>query len=132
MLVQTKLEVCVGVRSGPKGPVIDLSIFGLEIPVQAKFKVCVGVHSGPRGPVVDIFICGGLPVDLEICSSARRLGSPKTCPNKLSPGQGRAGPGPGPGPGEGQGQGQGQDAGGRGPRSEPRAPMQMSVALSAV
>ena len=28
MLVQSKFEVCVGVRSGPKGPVIDLSIFG--------------------------------------------------------------------------------------------------------
>ena len=30
MFVQTKFEVCIGVRSGPKGPVIDLSIFGLE------------------------------------------------------------------------------------------------------
>ena len=28
MLVQTKFEVCVGVRSGPKGPVIELSIIG--------------------------------------------------------------------------------------------------------
>ena len=30
MLVQTKFKVCVGVRSGPKGPVIDLSFVGLE------------------------------------------------------------------------------------------------------
>ena len=28
MLVQTQFKVCVGVRSGPKGPVIDLSLFG--------------------------------------------------------------------------------------------------------
>ena len=28
--MQTKFKVCVGVRSGPKGPVMDLSIVGLE------------------------------------------------------------------------------------------------------
>ena len=28
--MQTKFKVCVGVRSGPKGPVNDLSIVGLE------------------------------------------------------------------------------------------------------
>ena len=30
MFVQTTFKVCVGVRSGPKGPVIDLSFVGLE------------------------------------------------------------------------------------------------------
>ena len=30
MLVQSKFEVCVGVRSGPNGPVMDFSTFGLE------------------------------------------------------------------------------------------------------
>ena len=30
MLVQTKFKICVGARSGPTGPVIDLSFVGLE------------------------------------------------------------------------------------------------------
>ena len=49
MSVQTKFEVCVGVRSGPKGPVIDLSIFGLESRWGTFWA---------EGPVIDISICG--------------------------------------------------------------------------
>ena len=29
--------------------------------VQAAFRVCVGVRSGPKGPVIDISICGVAP-----------------------------------------------------------------------
>ena len=28
---------------------------------KAKFRVCVGVRSGPQGPVIDISICGVAP-----------------------------------------------------------------------
>ena len=28
---------------------------------KAKFRVCVGVRSGPKGPVIDISICWGGP-----------------------------------------------------------------------
>ena len=28
---------------------------------KAKFRVCVGVRSGPKGPVIDISICGVAP-----------------------------------------------------------------------
>ena len=30
MLVQSKFEVCVGVSSGPKGPVMEFSTVGIE------------------------------------------------------------------------------------------------------
>ena len=42
MLVQTKFEVCVGVRSGPKGPVIDLSIVGLESLSKQNLRFALG------------------------------------------------------------------------------------------
>ena len=32
--------------------------FDVSSLVQAAFKVCVGVRSGPKGPVIDISICG--------------------------------------------------------------------------
>ena len=43
--MQTKFKVCVGVRSGPKGPVIDLSIVGLESLSKQNFRVCAGVRT---------------------------------------------------------------------------------------
>ena len=30
-------------------------------PCPTKFRVCVGVDSGPKGPVIHILICGGAP-----------------------------------------------------------------------
>ena len=83
MLVQTKFEVCVGVRSGSKGPVIDLSIFGLESPSKQNLGFALGYILGRRALSLIFRSVEGLPVDLEICSSARRLGGPKACPNKL-------------------------------------------------
>ena len=60
-----------GVRSGPKGPVIDLPILGFEgnnpYPVRANTMKQIGVHnlgfalgvcSGPQGPVIDLPIFG--------------------------------------------------------------------------
>ena len=62
MLVQTQFKVCVGVRSGPKGPVIDLSIVGLESFSKPNLGFALGyVQSEPKGPVMDSSICGGAP-----------------------------------------------------------------------
>ena len=62
MLVQTKFKVCVGVRSGPKGPVIDLSFVGLESLSKQNLRFALGyVQSEPKGPVIDSSICGGAP-----------------------------------------------------------------------
>ena len=62
MLVQTQCKVCVGVRSGPKGPVIDLSIVGLESLSKENLGFALGyVQSEPKGPVIDSSICGGAP-----------------------------------------------------------------------
>ena len=83
MLVQTKFRVCAGVRSGPKGPVIDLSIVGLESLSKPNLGFALGyVQSEPKGPVIDSSV-EGLPVDLEICSSIRRFGGPNACPIKI-------------------------------------------------
>ena len=49
MLVQSKFEVCVGVRSGPKGPVTDFSTFGLESLFKQNLKFALCVHSGTKG-----------------------------------------------------------------------------------
>ena len=52
--MQTKFKVCVGVRSGPKGPVIDLSIVGLESLSKQNLGFVLGyVQSEPKGPVID-------------------------------------------------------------------------------
>ena len=60
--MQTKFKVCVGARSGPKGPVIDLSIVGLESLSKQNLGFAVGyVQSEPKGPVIDSSICGGAP-----------------------------------------------------------------------
>ena len=57
--MQTKFKVCVGVRSGPKGPVIDLSIVGLESLSKENLGFALGyVQSEPKGPVIDSSICG--------------------------------------------------------------------------
>ena len=62
MLVQTKFRVCAGVRSGPTGPVIDLSIVGLESLSKPNLGFALGyVQSEPKGPVIDSSICGGAP-----------------------------------------------------------------------
>ena len=34
---------------------------GVPSLVQAAFRVCVGVRSGPKGPVIDISMCGVAP-----------------------------------------------------------------------
>ena len=50
------------VRSGPKGPVIDLSIVGLESLSKPNLGFALGyVQSEPKGPVIDSSICGGAP-----------------------------------------------------------------------
>ena len=41
MLVQSKFEVCVGVRSGPKGPVMDFSAFGLDSLFKQNLKLAL-------------------------------------------------------------------------------------------
>ena len=57
--MQTKFKVCVGVRSGPKGPVIDLSMVGLESLSKQNLGFALGyVQSEPKGPVIDSSICG--------------------------------------------------------------------------
>ena len=57
--MHTKFKVCVGVRSGPKGPVIDLSIVGLESLSKQNLGFALGyVQSQPKGPVIDSSICG--------------------------------------------------------------------------
>ena len=48
MLVQSKFEVCVGVRSGPKGPVTDLSTFGLESLFKQNLKLALAYILGRR------------------------------------------------------------------------------------
>ena len=56
------LMVFVGVRSGPKGPVMDLSIVGLESLSKQNLRLALGyVQSEPKGPVIDSSICGGAP-----------------------------------------------------------------------
>ena len=41
LLVQLKFEVCVGVRSGPKGPVMDFATFGLESLFKQNLKLAL-------------------------------------------------------------------------------------------
>ena len=48
MLVQSKFEVCVGVRSGPKGPVTDFSTFGLESLFKQNLKLALAYIPGRR------------------------------------------------------------------------------------
>ena len=48
MLVQSKFEVCVGVRSGPKGPVTDFSTFGLESLFKQNLKFALAYILGRR------------------------------------------------------------------------------------
>ena len=48
MLVQSKFEVCVGVRSGPKGPVMDFSTFGLESLFKQNLKLALAYILGRR------------------------------------------------------------------------------------
>ena len=48
MLVQSKFEVCVGVRSGPKGPVMDFSTLGLESLFKQNLKLARAYVLGRR------------------------------------------------------------------------------------
>ena len=48
MLVQSKFEVCVGVRSGPKGPGMDFSTFGLESLFKQNLKLALAYILGRR------------------------------------------------------------------------------------
>ena len=48
VLVQSKFEVCVGVRSGPKGPVTDFSTFGLESVFKQNLKLALAYILGRR------------------------------------------------------------------------------------
>ena len=79
MLVQSKVEVCVGVE-GPCHGFFDL---WPRIPVQAKFKICSSVHSGTKGLSLMFRSVEMLPVPCEICSSVRWFGGPSACPNKI-------------------------------------------------
>ena len=49
MLVQSKFEVCVGVRSGPKGPVTDFSTFGLKSLFKQNLKLALAYIPGTKG-----------------------------------------------------------------------------------
>ena len=66
MLVQTKFEVFVGVRSGPNGPVIDLSIFGLESLSKQNVRFALGYLLGRRALSLIFRSVEGLPVRLEM------------------------------------------------------------------
>ena len=60
--MQKKFKVFVGVRSGPKGPVMDLSIVGLESLSKQNLRFALGyVQSEPKGPVIHSSVCGGAP-----------------------------------------------------------------------
>ena len=60
--MQTKFKVFVGVRSGRKGPVMDVSIVGLESLSKQNLRFALGyVQSEPKGPVIHSSICGGAP-----------------------------------------------------------------------
>ena len=60
--MQTKFKVFVGVRSGRKGPVMDLSIVGLESLSKQNLRFALGyIQSEPKGPVIHSSICGGAP-----------------------------------------------------------------------
>ena len=48
MLVQSIFEVCVGVRSGPKGPVMDFSTFGLKSLFKQNLKLALAYIPGRR------------------------------------------------------------------------------------
>ena len=48
MLVQSKFEVCVGARSGPKGPVTDFSTFDLESLFKQNLKLALAYILGRR------------------------------------------------------------------------------------
>ena len=84
--IQTKFKVCVGVRSGPKGPVMDLSIVGLESLSKQNLRFALGyVQSEPKGPVIDSSICGSRPQVVKGCGAPNpnreRLGvAPNPCP----------------------------------------------------
>ena len=83
--MQTKFKVCVGVRSGPKGPVMDLSIVGLESLSKQNLRFALGyVQSEPKGPVIDSSICGGAPGGLHPCPFASREGLGGGGPKPLS------------------------------------------------
>ena len=84
MLVQTKFEVCLGVRSGPNGTVIDLSIFGLESLSKQNLGFAIRYILSRRAlSLIVRSVVAGLPAPLEICSSVRRFGGPNACPNKI-------------------------------------------------
>ena len=48
MLVQSKFEVCVGGRSGRKGPDMDFSTFGLETSFKQNLKLALAYILGRR------------------------------------------------------------------------------------
>ena len=98
MLVQTKLEVCVGVRSGPKGPVIDLSIFGLESLSKQNLRFALGYILG-RGALSLIFLSvEGSRSTWKYVQALDGLEAPRLVQTNFHPGRA----------GQGQGQGQGQ------------------------
>ena len=56
------LRFALGYVSGPKGPVIDLSIVGLESLSKQNLGFALGyVQSEPQSPVIHSSICGGAP-----------------------------------------------------------------------
>ena len=58
-----------------KGPVMDLSIVGLESLSKQNLRFALGyVQSEPRGPVIDSSICGSRPQVVKGC------GAPNPCP----------------------------------------------------
>ena len=81
--MQTKFKVCVGVRSGPKGPVIDLSIVGLESLSKQNLRFALGyVQSEPKSPVIDSSICGGTPGRLGNMFKHSRVWRPECLSNQ--------------------------------------------------
>ena len=77
MLVQTKFKVCVGVRSGPKGPVIVLSILrrlvGLETYVEAVKFIWGATPNRER-------LRGSNPCPTAVLVRGGNSGGPNPCP----------------------------------------------------
>ena len=82
-LVQTKFRVCLGVRAGPTGPVIDVPTFSPQTLSKQHLRFALGYVLGRRALPLMLRSVEGLPVHLETCSSVGRLGGPNPCPNKI-------------------------------------------------
>ena len=65
----TRIKSCVFHMKSPQ----SVTAWVAAILDKAKFRVCVGVRSGPKGPVIDISICGVAPGPRIVRSEANAL-----------------------------------------------------------